>query len=1256
MLETIFAWLLLWSLEATALIGLAAFFRKAFCKQPGNIQAAILATAILCVWLIPVSPNLVKPVLGGSFVQTASKTIHSASTYFFGHFSFSISGTNKVLKGSNTATGLQTKKDTSSFSDSTGKLKRKETSPVALTPLNPAKPDSGNTVPPSRNNSPPISYFYPFWQHFLYYLKTGLVITWLIGFIYYLFRWLYSWWSISYITAKAEERFEGEIYGMVERLRQLLFLHKQIKVKVTPVPMAPFVKGLRRPVLVLPLSLLEKSSITDLKAIIIHELAHIYRYDLEMHYAMRFLRIGLWFLPPVIWLQREFYNAQDKACDECAAVILGSGLDFGEALTHLAEHYLIQDTVFTTTGFYQNKHFLLDRLDNIATVSLPKLSAIPLRYRLSFFIGLCLSIAGTGLIGQASLSPFKEQNRAISQRANSLASNLSFPRQILKDSALEDTQNPTENPMRFSPATPFATDYKKAISMAIGDVNDDGFNDIVIGTDIGESKSIFINQEGKALVQGPEYSGTRDKITSLILTDINLDGKQKIIAASSLKPHQIFTMDKNGSLLLASTFGGTDKGTESLNAGDFNGDSFNDIAETNRYKESFVYFNDGMGNFHSGTPYAPNQDNSGNLITDVDHDGDQDIIWESQFSDTIFLSRNDSQGNFTENKIILGDNIPSNCPKVLLKNILNNTGFDLSLFVMDRGQGLLFSYENDNTFHLVSRLSIPGNGKKCAVGDVDLDGDMDFLIGMDQIRNQLFLNEGNGKFSEAVPVGQSGDNVFAVAFADMDSDGDLDIVTGNEGSPSMVYRNDLPVQVKSVNPKPNDIHIPGPAMISVEFSHKMLNGNGQNYTVYGSMSGKRQGEYRKLNDKTLSFIPSRPFFPGENIQVILTREILSTAKQPVARPYVWSYQAAASKSPSKFDSVSRTFGSPSGNATSVALGDIDGNGDIDIVTGNDKGGVIIFLNDGRGFFPDEHRIGAKVDTYDVALSDMNGDGYLDIIAGNAERYANSIFLNDGKGSFTSAPGFQPFHGSTESLASGDIDGDGRMDLIMAGNMGKNDGEHHILQNQGNGIFQETARLGKWLVAIRNFAFADINGDYSLDLLTAGYGGSNYYFLNDGNGFFLNNMHSLFTASGGGLCTGDLDGDYDVDAVGIRNFTDGSSEMILLHNNGKTGFSQSQIAKMSGIQNDIQLGDIDGDGSLDIVMASGDNNPELTLFRNNGKGEFLKEIAIHQPNANFSRLSLGDMDGDGDIDVVVSKNNGLNCIYFNQTQQAEMSKN
>jgi hypothetical protein len=321
------------------------------------------------------------------------------------------------------------------------------------------------------------------------------------------------------------------------------------------------------------------------------------------------------------------------------------------------------------------------------------------------------------------------------------------------------------------------------------------------------------------------------------------------------------------------------------------------------------------------------------------------------------------------------------------------------------------------------------------------------------------------------------------------------------------------------------------------------------------------------------------------------------------------------------------------NTESVALGDVDGDGDLDVVEGNFSEGNRIWINDGSGTFTDSGQSLGSFTTFSLALGDIDGDGDLDIVEGNYHCEGNRIWINDGSGTFTDS-GQSLGSYFTYLVALGDVDGDGDLDIV-AGNS-QLEG-NRIWINDGSGTFTDS---GQSLGSFKTFSLAlgDIDGDGDLDIVAGNDNDGNRIWINDGSGTFSDSGQSLGSYDTDSLALGDIDGDGDLDIV---EGNDGQRNRIWT-NDGSGTFSDSGQSLGSYYTQSIALGDVDGDGDLDIVAGNYDGN---RIWINDGSGTFT-DSGQSLDNYETQSVALGDVDGDGDLDIVAGNFGQGNRIYLN----------
>ena len=316
---------------------------------------------------------------------------------------------------------------------------------------------------------------------------------------------------------------------------------------------------------------------------------------------------------------------------------------------------------------------------------------------------------------------------------------------------------------------------------------------------------------------------------------------------------------------------------------------------------------------------------------------------------------------------------------------------------------------------------------------------------------------------------------------------------------------------------------------------------------------------------------------------------------------------------------------------------------------------IVIANEGvnRVYENDDDNIGtltgdnlstATSSSQGIALGDIDGDNDLDIVVAN-DGQANIVYLNDGSGSFPPiGANLSAATNDSRGIALGDIDGDNDLDIVVA-----NDGANRVYLNDGSGSF--TGRdLSTDMNNSRSIALGDIDGDNDLDIVVANFGATRVY-ENDGRGSFTGrDLDSTATNNSQGIALGDLDGDGDLDVV-VANFI---QEDIVHLNDGRGSFTGRPLSTETGTSQGIALGDLDGDGDLDLVVAiGGDYGYENRVYTNDGRGSFAGsdlEMGVERPS---NSVALGDLDGDGDLDIVLANEVNLgmgadpvNRVYLN----------
>ncbi len=344
---------------------------------------------------------------------------------------------------------------------------------------------------------------------------------------------------------------------------------------------------------------------------------------------------------------------------------------------------------------------------------------------------------------------------------------------------------------------------------------------------------------------------------------------------------------------------------------------------------------------------------------------------------------------------------------------------------------------------------------------------------------------------------------------------------------------------------------------------------------------------------------------------------------------------------------------------SIAWGDVDGDGDLDLAVGNFCEPNRVYTNQGTVLETTASWVSNDSDcTRSVAWGDVDGDGDLDLAVGNANAN-NKVFLNVGGVLQTSAHWNSGENNDTQSLVWGDVNGDGNLDLA-AGNRGS---ANKLYLNLGGGVLQTEAD-NPWSAGDVNnttsLAWGDVDGDGDLDLAVGNQPRfDNGQFVEGDVKVYLNQNGVLQTladnpwSSGdndytNAVAWGDVDGDGDLD-LAVGNYS-GSSNKVYLNQGGILQTSSPLTFGPNDDTYSVAWGDVDGDGDLDIAVGNG--NPSLfspnKLYLNQGGVIQTTPGWVSGDNYETFSVAWADVDGDGDLDLAAGNFAGIkNQVYPNQ---------
>ncbi|MCP4990578.1 MAG: hypothetical protein GY928_32430 [Colwellia sp.] len=352
------------------------------------------------------------------------------------------------------------------------------------------------------------------------------------------------------------------------------------------------------------------------------------------------------------------------------------------------------------------------------------------------------------------------------------------------------------------------------------------------------------------------------------------------------------------------------------------------------------------------------------------------LLWSLSFSSVkaigndIFFDSGQDLGSEWSNEVALGD--------------LDGDG-DSDVFIANHTDwphnGANHVWKNDGTGVFTNTGQSLGNSRSREVllSDLDGDGDLDAFVannsatGSTGTPNKVWLNNGTGVFSDS---GQALGNApsFGLALGDIDNDGDIDAVAGNHGGCKVLWNN-------------------GSAIFTD--SGQVLSGTNSPDVELGDLDGDSDLDLFIGNHGTT---PSFVYFNDGS-------GIFTDSGQALGSLVTWS----------------------------ISLGDLDGDGDLDAFLANSlasyaPGYNTVWFNDGSGFFSDSGQSLGNAQSNDVALGDIDGDGDLDAYAPNHVGVADEVWFNDGNGYYTIGQSVGSANG--QGVGLGDLDGDGDIDAVV----------------------------------------------------------------------------------------------------------------------------------------------------------------------------------------------------------------------------------
>ncbi|MBL8231967.1 MAG: VCBS repeat-containing protein [Bryobacterales bacterium] len=354
-----------------------------------------------------------------------------------------------------------------------------------------------------------------------------------------------------------------------------------------------------------------------------------------------------------------------------------------------------------------------------------------------------------------------------------------------------------------------------------------------------------------------------------------------------------------------------------------------------------------------------------------------------------------------------------------------------------------------------------------------------------------------------------------------------------------------------------------------------------------------------------------------------------------------------------------TFQAPTNLSTDftanyIAPSDVNKDGRTDLVIADSQTGrIVVMLGAGNGTFPTRRDYAVSGDPANVIVTDVDRDGNLDIAVASGHpdaltgvyfgNYVISVLFGRGDGTFYGAPAYAVgSFGAT--LTTGDINGDGRADIVSAAS-----GGFFYLPAQDGGAFGPSTKVNieRGAPASGNVFASDVlTGDFNKDgkqdvaILETG-DAAIHVAPGNGNGTFQRAVRTVAGTSPRGLAAGDVNGDGNLDLVAGQSPNVGViNNVVLLRGNGNGTFQAPVEIAAGANPQEVQLRDLNGDGRLDLITTNyGEFNStampgDVSVLLGNGNGTFQTAMR-YAIGRNPTSVNFGDANNDGRIDMVVT---------------------
>ncbi len=601
---------------------------------------------------------------------------------------------------------------------------------------------------------------------------------------------------------------------------------------------------------------------------------------------------------------------------------------------------------------------------------------------------------------------------------------------------------------------------------------------------------------------------------------------------------------------------------------------------------------------------------------------------------------------------IVGGDFRADGPRDVIAVDLDRDG-DMDLVSATNQGHQIFWHENDGaghfTTHLVSTVtSVPG---AIAVQAFDYGGDSDIdIVAASNTRDKiyLFVNNGTNQFPTAWEIASGVDGVYDIFAIDMNGDGHKDIISASANNNRIIWHEDIGGAMPTFFPHLIQDSLDSPRAVyardmdgdtDVDIVAAFFNGD---QIAWFENDGNNQFTAHIIDDDAngANSVYAADIHNDGDVDILATTDF---GREVILYPYhLQTYSKLV---------LSAGINKP----TSVVATDVDGDGWNDVLatfSGEQK--VVWFqyrIADGWPFVYKEVTNSAN-GANAVLSADIDGDGIQDIVSSSFNDDKIAWYKQSTTARFTPRDVFVIAQ-NAKAVHAEDLDDDGDMDVLSASS-----GDNKIAwyKNLGNGQFHSyvisTNARQAWDVSV-----ADLDKDGDKDVVSVSFADDKVaYYENDGNQNFTEwDLTSFFNNLGPrSLKIADADGDGDLDILFSMFYNDGAAWCI---NRGAGTFNPSLFVVTNNADgaNAVDAADMDGDGDMDVLIASVNDNKFAWYEYGGGfPGAYTEHLISTNANNPWDILAA-DLDQDGDMDVVTASSGDNTIAWYENDGNLQFSK-